>query len=284
MLIFGRAYLYIEYTMGGAVLNLWPLDARITYPVTDGHGEITGHVQNYQGKIEEFGTDEVIFFPLVTSGSEVEGLSPLETLLDSIAMEINAEKFNAMLFENNLNVGAIISLPDATEEQAQEAQDYLERKYSTPANAHRPLILRQKAELVKDGAAKINDIGWEKLIEVSRQKVCAVYGVPEHNLGISKNSNKASGLSHDRAFWTDTVQPLVSMAYGHVTHQFIRGAWQSASLYLLEPLQAVLPTGEEIDAALKIAQVGATYNYIRQLVSMEPVPNGDVYVIWTPGG
>jgi HK97 family phage portal protein/TolA protein len=282
LLIYGRTYMFNQYTLGGDVANIWPMDTRITFPETDGHGDIIAHWQVYNGNYIEFTPEEVIYVRL---GNEVEGLSPIETLINSIASEFNAEAFNAALFENNLNIGVVISLPGASEEQAQETQQHLEAKYTSAKNAHKPVVLRQDAKLVKDGAANVKDIAWEKLIELSRSKACAMYGVPAFKLGVDGHTNRSSGDNHDKTFWMDTVQPLVETIYAQITRQFIRDVWGFPTIQMLPPLMATLPTNDEIDMLMKFAQMGlGTYNDLRRIAGMEAVVNGDRYVIWTAGG
>jgi HK97 family phage portal protein len=283
MLEFQQGYLFIERTFGDKVKALWPMDARITFPVTDFSGTILFHAQVYNGRVEVFMPDEVVYCPIRNNGSDPRGLPSIETLFDSVSMEHNANKYNAALFENNLNIGAIFSLPDATEDEIEQNKTYLEDQYATPENAHRPLLLRGNAKLLRDGALAIKDINFAELIALARHRVCAVFGVPESLLGIPDNTNRATGDIHERNTYVNTVRPLRRLLNRLITKQFIRKAWGSRSVKLDEPLNSMLPTQGEIEAVAKAAEVGLMYNDVLEMLGLPRVPNGDYFVMKIPG-
>jgi HK97 family phage portal protein len=279
-----QAYIYVQRERGGErrPQALFPLDARITFPITDQHGTIMFHAQVYNGRAVFFDKDEVLYFPRRNNGSDPKGLSPMESLYESIVMELSANKYNAALFENGLNIGAVFSIPNATTEDVEENLAYLEDHFSTPENAHRPLILKGEAKLLRDGMILTKDINWEALIAVARERVCAVFGVPESLLGIPGGANRSEGQVHERQTYITTIRPLRREFCRQFTRQFVRGMWNNKHIKLEEPINSLIPTKEDLESVALVAEIGATYNDIRAMMGLPRVPNGDYFVQKNP--
>ncbi len=284
MLEYGQSYMYIERTKGGKPVHLYPIESRITFPVTDFHGTILFHAQVYNGAVEVLENEDIIYFSWSNNGVDPKPLPPMETLIESVAMELNANKYNAMLFENNLNIGAIFSVPNATDEDIEDNLRYLKDHYATPENAHRPLMLKGDAKLLRDGALAVKDINFELLIKLARHRVSAVFGVPESLLGIPDNTNRATGNVHERNTYVNTVRPLRRYVNKRFTQKFIREVWGSKSVKLEEPINSMLPTKEELEAVDTAASVGLMYNDILEMMGLPRVPNGDYFVMKGPNG
>jgi HK97 family phage portal protein len=294
LLIYGRSYLFMEPTAGRAagtvegiegVAALHALDARITYPITDGHGTVVRHEQFYNGEVVNLELDEVLYFSLGNAGSEAMGLSKLETLVDALAVEMEAENFNARFFANNLSVGVWVDLPDGDEKTAQEQQKRLEGKFTSSKNAHKPLVTYGGAKLLKDSASVVKDIAFKVLFDLTRDKVAAVYGVPVFLMvGDGGGATKSSGGILDKGFWEGTVRPLLSLVFTQFTRQFIHDTLGFDTVQMRESSINILPSEVEIDSTLKIAQLGLTFNEIRELQGKPPLANGDFPVMWTGGG
>jgi hypothetical protein len=90
LLEYNQSYIYVERTLGGKPKYLYPLDSRITFPVTDFHGTILFHAQVYNGSVEVFETDEVLYFARRNNGTDPRPVSPMETLIESVGMELSA--------------------------------------------------------------------------------------------------------------------------------------------------------------------------------------------------
>lgn len=80
LLIHAQAYVEVERDGAGKPVALWPMDARITFPITDFHGTIIYHVQVYDKDTVWYTPDEVLYFPVVNNGSDPVGISTMETL------------------------------------------------------------------------------------------------------------------------------------------------------------------------------------------------------------
>jgi HK97 family phage portal protein len=294
MLVTGRGYIYPMRTLGGAagtatgrkgVDGFDVLDSRITYPITDGHGKIARHEQFYNGVTVSLEPEEVIYLPLPGWIQDGMGISPIESLVDALAVEMEAEDFNARLFANNLNMGVTVSLPDGDEAKAAKVQKILDAKHRGTKNAHRSLVLFGGAQLLKDGAATVKDIAFQILFELTRQKVATAFHVPVSlMLGDGTGTNKATVGILSKDFWEGTVRPLVSYVCDQFTRQFIREIWGSDTITMAESAVNVLPSSEEIDSIMKLAQLGMGFNEIRELMGKEALPNGDFPVMWTGGG
>jgi len=286
VLVQGQAYWFIEKNGKGEPIALHEMDARISFPITDLHGMVIAHVQVYNGQVVLFDTSEVIYFFTSNNGSLPNSISPLESLVNPIAAELNAHLYNAMLFENNLNIGAVFSIPDATDEQIESNKEYLRDQYSTPANAHRPLILKGDAKLLRDGALALKDINFTEMIALTRHSVCAVYGIPESLVGISTSVNRSEGDNNEYDAYVNTILPLREDRNEQISSQLIQSPenFNSQDVCLEVPLSSKLPTPQHLKAVSSAADLGVyTFNEMREMSEAEPVPNGDVHVMKIPG-
>lgn len=281
VLKFQAAYAHVEKPLGRGrkPKNIWTLDARITFPVYDFHGTILFFAQVFNGRTVYFNRDEILYFPINNNGAN-QGVPCMETLAESVAMELNANRFNSSLFENHLNLGHIFSMPGASDEEVADNQRYLEDRYQKPENAWKHLILRGDAKIVQAGQLQgAKDISFEELIRVARQRVCSVFGVPEALLGIVTDTNKATMQSQERDTYVNTVRPLKRLINRRFTKDFIRRDWNSRHIVMMEPVSSMITTSAEIEAVLKVAQVGAKYNDILEMLGLDRVPGGDSYMV-----
>lgn len=282
--VYGYAYSYIEPDRNGRPLHLWPLDPRVTFPITDQHGTILFHVQVYNNKIIALLNSEVLYMPMPNNNTEASPLSPLETIYDSVSLELNANSYNAALFENDLNLGMVFSSASADKQTIDENDRILKDKYARPENAGRHLILYGDMKLLRDGAMALKDINFADLIHQCRLQACTVLGVPQFILGITEGTTRAAGQIHERATYVSTVRPLRQFQNAMLTKQFIRKAWGAKNIIFKEPIGSMLAHPEQIDAASKVADIGvSTYNEYRQLLGLEEVPNGDYPMMKIPG-
>ncbi len=284
MLTYGYGYLYIESRRrDGRPLYLHPMDARITFPVFDFHGGIMFYAQVYGGRVELFDVDEVLYFPMPAHGGQLPK-SKIEVLYESVSMEAQANRYNAFLFENNLNIGAVFSIPSAEDEDIEDNIRLLEDQYARPENAGRTLILKNDAKLLRDGALLTKDINFLELFKTTRHRVCAVFGVPEALLGIPENANRSTTDTQERDTYVTTVQPHRRRVNRRFTKHFIRKRWGSPTIEMVEPLSAMLPTKSHLEAVNTAAEVGQVYNDLREMQGLPRVPNGDYFVKGTPNG
>lgn len=284
MLVFGAAYQYVESRRrDGRPLYLHPLDSRITFPVFDFHGNILFFAQVYAGRVELFDKDEILYFPMPTLSGR-QPVSKIETLYESVSMEAQANRYNAYLFENNLNIGAVFSIPSAEDEDIEDNIRLLEDQYARPENAGRTLILKNDAKLLRDGALLTKDINFVELFKTTRHRVCAVFGVPEALLGIPENANRSTTDTQERDTYVTTVQPLRRRVNRRYTSQFIVRRWGSPTVEMVEPLSAMLPTKGHLEAVNTAAEIGQVYNDLREMQGLPRVPNGDYFVKGTPNG
>jgi capsid portal protein len=184
----------------------------------------------------------------------------METLYESVRMELEANRFNAALFENNLNIGAVFSMTEADPNQLEENRRYLIENYAGAENAYNPLLLSGDTKMLRDGAMAIKDINFELLVRIARHRVSAVFGVPESLLGIPDNTNRATANTHEHNTNVNTIRPLRKDINARFTYQFIRRTLGNKTVTLEEPLNSMLPTMEEIEAVNKIAENGILFN------------------------
>lgn len=226
--IYGDAYVEIvkDKTQGKpiALFNLYAPSIKV---LVDKHGTVLGYLQQSlslsrggKDKPVLFKPDEVLHLKLPNPGSEVYGLSPLESLFLPIETDLWAQEYNKKFFQNHATPKLHVDLGECTLAQLKRTREYFASQLRGAANAHKTLIT--------EGGAKINVIGvrpvdMEFLAQrkFSRDEICAVMGVPPMKIGISEDVNRASAAEHDKSFKAEKIIPLQRMIAKKLNHSLI---------------------------------------------------------------
>lgn len=141
------------------------------------------------------------------------GVSPLQSLTDSIAVADNANRLTLSTIANAINPSAVISVPDA--QLTAEAKDAIRDKFvqaNSGSNAGKVMVVDQSAsvstiQINSDVAKFLNSIDW------GADRVAEAFGVPSSYL----NRDKADAQSNSQqimAFYASSlnryINPLIS--------------------------------------------------------------------------
>ena len=140
------------------------------------------------------------------------GFAPLEACQQSIAIFNAAAAWNKALLDNAARPsGALVySVQNGqlTPEQFARLKDELERGFAGAANAGRPMVLEGGLDW-KTIALSPRDMDFIELKNGAAREIALALGVPPMLLGIPGDNTYANLAEANRAFWRQTVVPLV---------------------------------------------------------------------------
>lgn len=164
------------------------------------------------------------FHPL----SDWYGMAPVEAGAFAVDVHNSAGAYNKALLDNQARPsGALVYSPpnenaDAslTDKQYDRLKKELEDKYSGPRNAGKPLLLEGGLDW-KEMATSPKDMEFIEGKREAAREVALTYGVPPQLLGIPGDNTFSNYQEANRAFYRQTVIPLVTKTCRALTNFFV---------------------------------------------------------------
>ena len=141
------------------------------------------------------------------------GMSPIEAASVAIDIHNEASKWNKALLDNSARPsGALVyaaSNGQMTGEQFQRLKDELETSYQGARHAGRPLLLEGGLDW-KPLSLSPKDMDFIEAKNSAAREIALAMGVPPQLLGIPGDNTYSNYAEAQRAFWRQTVLPLVN--------------------------------------------------------------------------
>ena len=235
-----------------------------------------------------FKPSETIWFRYPNPLDEFEGLSPIAAARLAADTGSAAMKSNRNLFAQGLQMGGLI-VPKTegvtlTNEQAEDLEESLDRRFKGVDKAHRWGVLKFDVEM--KGASQIGispkDAEFLGLLNWSLEDVARAYKIPLDFVGGQRTY--ANVETAERAIWVRAIKPEAEFLSDELTEQLLPmfpGAGDEIKFDLsdVEALQEA--EGERWTRSNEQIKGGAiTINEWRNSQGLDPVPWGDVY--WAP--
>jgi HK97 family phage portal protein len=219
------AYAYLQ-TAGNAFLEAVPLGDGVgaLYPLrpdrmrallgSDGYPE--AYVYTVGGRSRRLGLgtnpiDQVRHITLFHPLDDHQGFAPLEAALTSLDLHNGATAWNKALLDNAARPsGALVYTAGGTltETQFRRMKAELEEGFQGSRNAGRPMVLEGGLDW-KSMALSPQEMDFVELKHVAAREIALAFGVPPMLLGIPGDNTYANLAEANRAFWRQTVVPLV---------------------------------------------------------------------------
>lgn len=209
-LLRGTGYARIVWARSGAIDSLIPLHSghvrtemlpsgrsRFVYrdPMRPDLGE------------QKFLQDEIFRFPgLVPNG--VEGLGITDCADEAVAVALAADQYAARVFQNNLNMGVILTHPGKMSPEAKTRfLAALRDKLAGVQNAHNPLLLQDGIQVVT-ASQKASEAQLLEARKWQLSEICRALDMPGSMVGIEDNAGaRATVEEHSLNFVRFTLQP-----------------------------------------------------------------------------
>ena len=203
--VYGRAYWWLEYR-DGRPYRAKRLHPEYVDPRHDGI-EVVGFRYGPEGpEGREYDAFEVLPILVPDPDNDIQGLSPLESLEMTVAVDLFAMDYNGSYFENNAQTGIIFSIKGASETELERNRAWLEEHYVGTKNAHRPLLLEGEVEVSKSVASQ-QEMGFIEGRKMNSEEILAVLDVAPDQIGIQEDSNRSTAKESAIRFKTQAVRP-----------------------------------------------------------------------------
>ncbi|HWA42168.1 MAG TPA: phage portal protein, partial [Hypericibacter adhaerens] len=140
------------------------------------------------------------------------GLSPLEAAQQSLDLHNAAARWNKALLDNSARPsGALVYSAGSghlTEAQFERLKHELESAFQGAANAGRPMVLEGGLDWKSIGISP-RDMDFIEAKHAAAREIALAFGVPPMLLGIPGDNTYANLVEANRAFWRQTIIPLV---------------------------------------------------------------------------
>jgi HK97 family phage portal protein len=272
LLVHGNSYTRVFRDAQGQVVNLVNLNPE---KVEVERSKVGRKVYRYEGEGKLLTSDEVIHIVDLILPGELKGLSRVETLKQSLGLNIALSDYAARFFGTGASTAGVIEFPgNLTSEQAKQLADGFDARHRNGSRrAHKTGVLSGGAKFVSTQLDPETSQALESR-KFAVEEIARAFNVPLHLLGVPGTASYASVEQNNLQFVSMTLRPLaekVEAAFSRLLpgDAFIK--FQFADL-----LRA------DLEARIRSYSVGAqagfySTNDIRRLEDMEPVEQGDQY-------
>lgn len=219
LLVSGNAYIEAVYgTSELRELHSLRSDRMRVVPGNDGWAQaydyvVAGRKLRFDQTSQDQPIPPILHLTLFNPQDDHFGLSPLEAAQTSLDIHNAAAGWNKALLDNSARPsGALVyasgEAGNLSDEQFQRLKKELEDGYQGALNAGRPLLLEGGLDW-KSMSLSPRDMDFMEAKNGAAREIALAFGVPPMLLGIPGDNTYANFAEANRAFWRQTVLPLV---------------------------------------------------------------------------
>ncbi len=256
LLLFGNAYLHLV-TDGEAapreIHALRPDRVRVA-PGADGWPrgyEYSLGTGRTHIPVEAEGLQPILHLRLADPLDDHSGYAPLSAAQVPLEMHEAASRWNKALLDNSARPsGALVyaSPENLSDLQFDRLKAELEQAFSGQSNAGRPLLLEGGLDW-KPLALTPKDMDFQEARNGAAREIALAFGVPPLLLGLPGDNTYSNYVEANRAFWRQTIVPLVRRVSGGIA-QWLQPAYASR-ITLLPDLDQIEAIAEDRTALWK---------------------------------
>ncbi len=280
VLLYGNGYAEIDWTPGGQVRALWPLLSAQTRIERVG-GALQYHYTLPNGRTITLPAWRVLHLRGLT-GNGVEGYSVIRALMhEAVGLGLATQEYGARFFGNGARPGIVLEHPGVLSDRAYK------RLQESWASAHEGLTNAHRLRILEEGM-RVNTISVPpeeaQFLETRKFQVTEIaraFGVPPHLIGDMERAT-FSNIEHQyMEFLQFSLGPWLKQIEQTIHAALMRRAERQE--YFVEHVRdAILQadTTTRYQAYALGRQWGwLSVNDIRELENMNPVADGDEYLV-----
>jgi len=206
----GNAYWKLEgQNARGVPSAIWPLiPSHIEILKSDKPGEfIKGYKYTANGKPVVFSPEEIIHFKTFNPMDYHYGMAPLAAARMGIDTHSAGSKWNLNFLKRSARPDITITVPHAlTPEQRNRMREAWNQQHKGEGNSHGVAFLERGAKPEIIGVSQ-KDMDFILQTKMSREDICAVFGVPPAMVGLFEYANYANAEEQEKIYWRSTLLP-----------------------------------------------------------------------------
>ena len=216
-----------------------------------------------------FSQEEVIYFMRNPRAGSVYGLSPIESLINSIEADLNASEYNSNFFLNNAEPSGIVNLKGIPKAELTRFKEQWKKDLKTYKNAHKIFItnIEKGVEWLKtsESAQDMQFMEYQKWLV---QKILTVYQVKPFVLGlVDETTGKLNSLEQWNAFKESAIEPLLSLESYLYTTKIINAGFGYNDIKVEFESIDIKDETAEAEKAVKLVTAGImTINEVRKKI------------------
>lgn len=278
-LLCGNAYAEIERDNGGRPVALWPIDSERVCPRRDDDGQIVYCVRDIeQGEIELSPSD--IFHLKGPGGDGLVGYSVIRMAAESIGLGMAMQQFGANFFGNGAHVGGALFHPKTLSEPARKNLEQSVQRSTGGKNSHTLRVFEEGMTYERIGIPP-EDAQFLESRGAQVRDVCRWFRVPPHKLADLADAKWANIEWQSIDFVTDAIVPWACRMEQEANAKLF-GRNNRGSVYTKLNIAGILRG--DMKARYDSYAVGRQWgwlspNDVRELEDLNPIPNGDMYLV-----
>lgn len=234
------------------------------------------------GGTVEVDTSQCVMFTAYRPGSPARALSPVESLKQTLAEQVEAQAYRRSVWGNATRISGYISRPAGTpwsDGAAKRFKDDMRENWSKGgANAGRTPVLEDGMRY-EPVTFNPHEGDWTSGVKLSREDVAAAYHVNPAMIWPGSGQTYASAKDNARALYADTLMPLLTMIQRRLTKSLGPMVGAPAEEYVEFDIRAKLQGSFEEQATALQSAVGGpwmTRQEARGMMNMPAEPEGDL--------
>ncbi|MCA3645225.1 MAG: phage portal protein [Methylobacterium sp.] len=256
LLLFGNAYLHLLTDGETAPLEIHALRPDRVRVVAGPDGWPRGYEYSLGAArsliaIEPEGLQPILHLRLADPLDDHQGYAPLCAAQVPLEMHEAASRWNKALLDNSARPsGALVyaSPENLTDLQFDRLKAELEQAFSGQSNAGRPILLEGGLDW-KPLALTPKDMDFQEARNGAAREIALAFGVPPLLLGLPGDNTYSNYAEANRAFWRQTIVPLVRRVSGAMA-QWLQPA-HAGRITLLPDLDQIEAIAEDRSALWK---------------------------------
>ena len=183
--------------------------------------------QGIAGTKEIIKPEKLLHFKYYDPYNRHRGLSPLQAGRLPIQQDINMSVWNAGFFQGGLRNPIVILLKHmlGSGPVRNQYMESIRNQFQGFIKGQGPLVVDGGAD-VRPLLSSIKDLDFIEGKSLTREEICALYGVPPAQVGIFRYANYANSREQTRLFWINTLIPKMRV---------LKNAFQTGMLELYWP-------------------------------------------------
>lgn len=278
----GEAPWYISFKNGrpDQIFLLRP-DRLTVKPGKDGEliGGYKYRVYKEGGGFEDIDLEPYEVIPLRYSDPDnpVRGKGPLQAAARTFDLDNYAEKWNSQFFANSATPAGIFQTDKVlSREIRNRLEKKIKEKYQGLKNAHKTMVLEGGLKFEQISLSQ-KDMDFVLQQQFSRDKLLSIFRVPPTALGLTADVTRANAEATDYVFAKRTILPKLIRIQEQLNEFFLPLFGNSDQLYFEFDNPVPQNVDQEIQRAASGVQNGyMTVNEAREIMGLDPVPDGDV--------
>lgn len=280
LLLSGNSYIEMNGpTKNGAPTELWCWRPDRT-TIVPGGDYIKSFRYNVNGKEIDLPFDRMLHTKFFSPLDDFYGLSPISVASRTLDMDNGTTDWNTSLVQNSASPSGFLKTQGNLSDTVFNRLKVKVRKmFSGKRNAGKAHILEGGIEWQQTGLSP-KDMDFINSRKMTREEICAVFGVPPQLVGIQDKSTYSNYQEARGSFYTETVLPTLDKlldCYNHMLTPFFGDSLKLS--YDVDKIEALQENTDTKYERMKNVSDILTINERREELGFEAKPGGDVFLI-----